>query len=692
MQAVLCKAFSTSSRLPSRLLRLSPEVSHALSRRQPVVALESTIITHGMPYPSNLETAQGVEDVVRSQGCVPATIALLDGFVQVGLDDQQLERLALASSKGAMKASRRDMAYVLSQNKIGSTTVAGTMVAAHMAGIRVFVTGGIGGVHRGGESTMDVSADLLELGRTPVAVVCAGVKSILDIGRTLEVLETQGVPVITYGSDEFPAFYVGRSGFKASHRLDTPLECAKLMREEISKTSLDLGLNGMLFAVPIPKKDEVVDADTLNNVISVALKDASDRNIAGKDITPFLLERVKTLTDGGSLSSNIALIKNNALVGSLIAKEYASITPRTSVTFGPSSPLSHERPRPLIVGGTVLDITAKFTDPEMLPGTSQRGTVIAELGGVGRNVAEACFRTGGHPRFWSLVGNDVFGRIALDGMTDIGMVRRIYRSFLANARVLMMNGIKDTSEVRQAESGSTAVYNALLLSGGDLVSAVADMKIHHLISPPPLEGTEGIVVVDGNVAPSVIKSVAKHFRSPGAPGFCIFEPTSVPKATLFMEALGEVEGLEDGIHLTTPNEDEAVVMVEAAERFGNLKQHDAKLGNAAVKLGNLFKYNVIKIGRRGVIVTSRNSDGVSLTHLTPERVMENCVSVTGAGDTLVGALTSYLSTRGAAQPTLDDVVKGVQFGMSAALETLSSPRSVAETLSPALLDQDADFV
>lgn len=295
-----------------KYLDRSPEVLAAMESGQPVVALESTIIAHGMPYPKNVETALAVNDVIRKNGAVPATIGIINGRMKVGLTAEEIEYLAKA--KNVLKVSRRDIPYVLSNKMDGATTVAGTMIIAHMAGIRVFVTGGIGGVHRGAAESFDISADLEELKITDVAVVCAGVKSILDIGATLEYLETAGVPVITAGSDEFPAFYSRRSGFKSDCRIDSPKEIADLIALKYS-----LGLRGgVLIGCPIPQKDEI-PFEKMETVIEEALEECRDKNITGKRITPFLLDDIKTLTEGSSLEANIKLVLNNADFGAQIA-------------------------------------------------------------------------------------------------------------------------------------------------------------------------------------------------------------------------------------------------------------------------------------------------------------------------------------------------------------------------------------
>jgi len=297
---------------------MTPEVREALAQGKPVVALESTIISHGMPYPQNVETARQVEALVREQGAVPATIAVLGGRLKAGLTEAELEYLG--KTPGVKKASRRDLPALVALKQDGATTVASTMIVAALAGIRVFVTGGIGGVHRGAQETFDISADLMELAQTPVAVVCAGAKSILDIGLTLEVLETHGVPVLGFETEHFPAFYTRTSGYGVDVRVDSPEEAAAIMAAK-----WDLGLEGgVLIANPIPEA-EAMEETLINGAIETALREAEAQGIRGKEITPFLLARVKALTEGRSLESNIQLVYNNARVGGKIAAAYAAL-------------------------------------------------------------------------------------------------------------------------------------------------------------------------------------------------------------------------------------------------------------------------------------------------------------------------------------------------------------------------------
>lgn len=298
------------------LLIIAPEVQAALDAGKPIVALESTIITHGMPYPQNLEVARQVEEEVRAAGATPATIAIMGGRILIGLEDATLEALAQTPQAEVMKLSRADLAVALATGRTGATTVAATMICADLAGIRVFATGGIGGVHRGVEDTMDISADLQELGRTPVTVVAAGAKAILDLPRTLEFLETQGVPVIAVGQDDLPAFWSRESGLAAPLRLDDPADIAAA-----SRTRRELGLpGGQLVVNPIPVADEIT-RDVMIPIVDQALADARAQGIAAKSVTPFLLDRIFQLTDGRSLAANIALVLNNARLAARIAAE-----------------------------------------------------------------------------------------------------------------------------------------------------------------------------------------------------------------------------------------------------------------------------------------------------------------------------------------------------------------------------------
>ena len=303
----------------NKYLDIAPEVQKALDEGRPVVALESTIISHGMPYPQNVETALNVEKIIRENGAVPATIAILGGRLKAGLSPAEIEYLGKQGQK-VTKASRRDLSVLVAQGADGATTVATTMMIAHMAGIKLFATGGIGGVHRGAETTMDISADLEELGQTDVMVVCAGAKAILDLKLTLEYLETKGVPVLGYQTQELPAFYTRTSGLKVDYQVDSPEMLAKIL-----KTQHDLGLHGgILVTNPIPEQYSM-DADAINAVIDQAIAEAQEKGIHGKETTPFLLAKVKEITGGDSLEANIQLVFNNAKLAAQTAAAYAKL-------------------------------------------------------------------------------------------------------------------------------------------------------------------------------------------------------------------------------------------------------------------------------------------------------------------------------------------------------------------------------
>ena len=300
----------------NKYLDVNPEVAAAIAEGRPVVALESTIISHGMPYPQNVETALAVEKIIRDNGAVPATIAIIGGRLKAGLTPEEIEYFG-KKGHDINKASRRDLAVLCARGEDGATTVTTTMIIAHMAGIKIFATGGIGGVHRGAETTMDISADLEELGQTPVMVVCAGAKSILDLGLTLEYLETKGVPVIGFGTDTLPAFYTRESDFGVDYRIDTPAELAAAF-----KASIDMGMkSGMLVTNPIPEEFAMPRA-VIDAAIEQAINECNEKGIKGKETTPFLLARVSELTGGDSLASNIQLVFNNAKVAAQTAVEF----------------------------------------------------------------------------------------------------------------------------------------------------------------------------------------------------------------------------------------------------------------------------------------------------------------------------------------------------------------------------------
>ncbi|XP_042707704.2 uncharacterized protein LOC101947688 isoform X1 [Chrysemys picta bellii] len=552
--------------------RISSSVEEALADGRPIIALESTIITHGMPYPQNLSMAREVEEIVRTNGSVPATVGILNGRIHIGLNDEELQ--FLAKSKNLVKVSRRDLPYVLSQGLSGGTTVSGTMIVAHKAGIPVFVTGGIGGVHREGEKTMDVSADLTELGRTAVAVVSAGVKSILDIGRTLEYLETQGVCVAAFGdSREFPAFFSRQSGFQAPCQVQNEEEAAKLIA---STLALGLG-SGVLIAVPCPK-EEAASGQVIEAAIQEALSNARSKGITGKELTPFMLQKVNELTSGKSLDSNIALIQNNARVGSRIAVALSKIQTST----GKGNLPRREKVtalRPVVIGGINVDFIAKarnttiqmlisgmfpgdvfpawtlsssregttkgstsktfpassprhlkvssfpigpsgqvptrlieLINPLQAGGQTNAGQVSQSFGGVGRNLADCLSRLGKTPLFISALGKDEHSE-----------------SILRYCRHMDMAG------VLQLAGHSTATYCAVITGSGELSLGLGDMDIHQQITEQYVSKFKEslclapLVCIDGNVPVATIQYVCEIAREHQI-AVC-YEPTDENKAS-----------------------------------------------------------------------------------------------------------------------------------------------------------------
>ncbi|KAA0150739.1 hypothetical protein FNF27_03075 [Cafeteria roenbergensis] len=507
--------------LTSGRVRVSEEVAQAVHEGKPVVALESTIISHGMPYPENASTARSVEAAVREEGAVPATVFIGDGKLCVGASDADIERLAEEGAAGNVgKCSRRDIAVALASGKLGATTVASTMIGAHAAGIEVFATGGIGGVHRGVADSWDISADLTELSRTPVTVVCAGVKSILDIPKTLEVLETLGVPVAALGQSRFPAFFTRDAGVDAPLRVDTPEELAAVIA-----AARDMGLDhGFVLGVPNP---EPADAGVIDAAITKALADAKAAGVSGKAATPFLLRAVTRATEGASLRSNIALVLNNARTGARLASAVArtgGVAGRQAVhgaaaghqqrrSFSTSSPAAAAKPWPesasmpaprdggngpmgriVVLGSTLVDVVARrFKQGKLDEGTSNPGSASLHLGGVGRNIAECAARLGSHVALSSSVGKDSLGQTARLGTEAAGV------------------HILDPFE---SDSGETASYTALLHGDGEMMSAVADSAVIEAISPEEAEsrvrsamaqdGADGLLVLDAGLTPDAI--------------------------------------------------------------------------------------------------------------------------------------------------------------------------------------------
>ncbi|XP_013144427.1 PREDICTED: pseudouridine-metabolizing bifunctional protein C1861.05 [Papilio polytes] len=627
-----------NSNLP---MLFSEEVLQAKSEGKPVVALESTIITHGMPYPQNLETAQEVENIIRGMGATPATIAILKGQLTVGLTQQQLQYLA--QTKGVVKASRRDLAPVMAGNQDGATTVAGTIIASELADIDVFVTGGIGGVHREGEQTMDVSADLTELGRSRTLVVCSGVKSILDIGRTLEYLETHGVTVCAFGpTDDFPAFYTPRSGYRAPHRAaDTPhaariLHAARQLRLQ----------SGIVVAVPVPQ-EHAMDENVIEDAIQCALKDAKKKGIKGKEVTPYILAAVSKATGGASLSTNIALIKNNAKVGADIAVEFQKLKnvnyARNSFNTGSSGNLGTRQfhtacnlrlgkldrgeeigtfikkenlANPvLVIGGANVDRTYRVTEDRVQLDGSTHPCVTEQCGGgVGRNIAEALWRLrGGNARLLTAIGDDSDGR---------------YLSDIAPGLLLEGCVVKDAR---------TSMYSVLFDSKGECLLGLGDMDIHNQITPQMVDKhiktleKAPLVVLDGNVPQPTMDYVLQLCHEMDKPVF--FEPTDRRKATKALHSK------KYRITYSSPNIMELRTMAKFLEP--SIIIEEASDINEIIDLSKIvtqfIKILIVTMGKKGVITVNNASEQPStekkpnVQYYSVEK-LNNVENVSGAGD------------------------------------------------------------
>ena len=703
-------------------------------------SLPHSLSSSGMPYPHNFNTALAVQDIIKANNCLPATIAVLNGEITVGLTDDQLHSLAKHTASSAVKTSRRDLAHVVSQKLTGGTTVAATMIIARMAGIKIFVTGGIGGCHRGVQDSWDVSADLTELGKTPVAVVCAGVKSILDIPRTLEYLETQGVSVTTISKDPnapFPAFYTPTSDSLSPLVLPSPLSAATM----IHANSL-LNLNsGMVFAVPIPSSQAAYNMTAL---IDQAVEEAAKSNIIGRLVTPFILDRVAKASKGEALAANIALIKNNALIGSQIATEYhrlilagsvnddhaASSFPfqqkrfyssvglggggcRRMMTSFPFSKknnyrsYSSRRPtfRPLIVGLATIDTTATVKSTYM-PHTSNPSSLKKTHGGVGRNITEASARTGGFPVFVSCVGSDVEGQSVVAELERVGV---------------------DTGLVRVVQDGVTAQYIAVL-DRGHLVGAVVDTTILNAVTfqSVDLETLNvGILCLDGNLPLNVLVAWVQCAEEKKIP--VLFEPTSVEKSCKIVDLMmgarseGTVKNFQSlrSVQYVSPDSFEVKAMarrflaqmgltmeqvVETSSQFKGWEGVDNDAVISGLVCLRFCETVILKIGGRGVVLLSRGkqdwsasaaktvvlsskcigldgSEDLTMVHLFPPVVIpdDQVVSVTGAGDTLVGTVLSGLQ-RGLA------IDKAVIAGMWAASESVKCLNAVGDGVGAWVFD------
>eukprot|EP00761_Pharyngomonas_kirbyi_P009378 gb/GECH01009394.1/.p1 GENE.gb/GECH01009394.1/~~gb/GECH01009394.1/.p1 ORF type:complete len:688 (+),score=166.31 gb/GECH01009394.1/:1-2064(+) len=621
---------------------IKDEIQKALESNGPVVALESTIISHGMPYPQNLETAQQVEEEIRRWGAIPATIAVLNGRIKVGLEEHELNLLASLGSS-VRKCSRRDLALVCAENGNGATTVAGTLFVASKVGIPVFVTGGIGGVHRGVEETMDVSADLTELGRSGgVAVVCAGAKSILDIPRTLEYLETQGVTVASWKSDRFPAFFSPDSGCQASCRLDSFESAARLIQSN-KKLRME---SGIVIGVPIPS-EHAKETKHIERAINKALKEAKRKKISGKDSTPFLLRRVNELTEGKSLEANIKLVLNNSAIGAQIAVASAKIEDRIKK-------YRTVNPKVLVVGGTLVDLISRpGPGHRLLFRDSTPGQLDISFGGVARNITEALLKLECPTAFLSAVGQDPWGEQAIDKLCAAGTAMSSHKNMFTD-RI-----------VRQPGSPGTACWSAILNEDGDLAASVASTDILHTAIVPHLMqenkdlfSSLEMVVCDSNISDDMLIAVSNECYKMNMPLF--FEPTSAEKSIKPIQC-----GILDRITYLKPNETEAKFMAS------HIRDSTVTSVEEAVKIlihGGI-QHVLCSRGKKGLIyATKRGSDSPHLeTYPAPH--VPQVINTTGAGDSLSAGFIASLVQH-------NDINTSILAGLESAGRTLQCSESV----------------
>lgn len=691
---MIARQFSQLLKRKSHTLSISNEVQHALAGKTPVVALESTIITHGLPFPQNVEMALRVEKVIRDAGAVPATIAFINGKPKVGLTINEIEQLADYATRGDVnKVSRRDIAYTVGNNLQGGTTISGTMILAHLAGIKVFATGGLGGVHRGAEVTMDVSADLEELGRTPVAVVCAGPKAILDIEKTMEYLETKGCMVATMGSRgvNVPGFYTRDSGVKSPYNFNDAKDAAKIIH-----AGNKLGLNsGYLFCVPPPESIALDDA-YVERIILTASQKANELGIKGKELTPYLLSEIAKITAGISVKTNVEFVLNNAKVGADIAKELNGLNQTAAgqrLTAGNHQPsqifeTGREKVKNYIavVGSVAMDTHCIMTGATRMA-DSNPGIIRSAIGGVGHNVALAAHRSNRDSsvdtKLITSVGDDVSGSAIL-GLTEL-----------------------QTDGFFIDKKHTTAQYTSMHSSDGNLIVACADMDLPTKI---PLDHITAelaklkpqVVLTDANVSAEVLEILVKLQREQDFK--LVFEPTSMAKAGKISKIRALKPFPNQSFFLATPTVAELETMFKSFDYEGKFdvdnwfpiidslqvdsslkklsKETKSPFFNSILKKG-IFQMGcylipyiprlVIKDGANGLYVFTLIDDvsklefpndaanfsiltkgstlngsqvGILFEHFEIPEKNVSVINVTGAGDTLVGVLLNELCVHG----------------------------------------------
>ncbi|KAJ7786260.1 indigoidine synthase A-like protein [Mycena metata] len=610
---------------------IHPEVKDALATKKPVVALETALTTHGLPPPINLQVTKDLEAVVRSTGCIPATIGVVGGRVKIGLEESDLNRLAdVNRTPRSVKISRRDIAPALALKadggaKIPGTTISATLIFAALAGIKVFATGGLGGVHRGGETSMDISADLMELTRCPVGLVSAGAKSILDIGRTLEYLETLGVPVIPYSNTkEFPAFFSPRSGYETPWNVNDPVTAAKMLFSQ-----WQLGFEGgALIAAPIP--DEYAEkGEAIQRAVSQAVRESEENGMSkrGKDVTPWLLSRVAELTKSDSIESNIALLENCALIVGWVQILFVQTSNRATKTYAsvgtspPAEEINASIPPPesakvLVVGSAALDITARAEDMVNAVGlhSTSSGTVTLGLGGVARNIAEACHRMGEPALLVAPVGEDTWGRLLIDETKAIGM---------------------RTDGFIQRSTERTAVCNLFLDGGGSLIGGVADMDIAtKLPVESVLERISGnnpeLVAFDGNLSEETIQTIVEYCAQRN---IASAEPTSIVKSERILPAIEQAlkKSSDPAVTFFTPNLLELKhVYSKASTDWGLTSSPFWWSVIDRLALGNGFRTDMAQLARKGAMGDDalHQKNGSTLAFLVDEGIVQMATALT----------------------------------------------------------------
>uniref|UniRef100_A0A0W0F5L2 Putative indigoidine synthase A-like protein n=1 Tax=Moniliophthora roreri TaxID=221103 RepID=A0A0W0F5L2_MONRR len=636
-------------------LQIHPEVEEALANKRPVVALETTLITHGIPYPNNLELALDLESIVRSTGAVPATIGMIGGRVKVGLEKSQLERLAdTQNNPSVVKLSRRDIGPAIANKADGGTTCSSTLIFATLAGIKVFATGGLGGVHRGGENSMDVSADLYELTRCPVGLVSSGIKSILDIGRTLEYLvsilkaveciipcadivfpeETLGIPVVPYGlSKEFPAFFSRKSGFKTPWNAENPSAAAQILYSQVQ-----IGMvNGTLIAVPIPEEYEE-EGLKIQKAVAQAVAESEQNGIArsGKEATPWLLRRIVELTGGRSLTSNIALLRNTALIGGQIAMEYGKLVNNTAfedtkhITLPIAQNVHDDRlvsqaqastkslpvspPKVIIVGASAVDVSSRSvtkSDAILSVHSTVPGRISLTLGGVARNIAEASHRVSESKdsvMLLSPIADDLLGDFVRRETSKLGM---------------RVDGLLTGLD-------ATAACNMVLDADGNLVTGIADMTIIQDFGSQTAnriieQYRPSIIALDGNMSTNTITGIVKFCHAKGIK--ILFEPTSVKKSTQILQSISEIYDCAIApIHFITPNLLELKQIYKSAREDHDLfSRTDWWDTIDSFSLGTQFRMDVELLSR--VQTSEKKGSSGTLSFLVNEGIAQMAVNL-----------------------------------------------------------------